>query len=213
MLRLKHPDVVPPGGRWVWDPNMPGVQPIVGSTFRHLASRVEIFKTANGLDLSDGWRERLEADICVQLNLDSNWCNHREPPADGATSKVGFHQVVVFLKVLKDWIFESTAGGEPQWVSQEEADARALTCSQCPNNIAAIGGCAACADLLSKAVAIIGQRKTKYDNSLRACGVCGCDLKAIAHVPLSILAKGENEEQAKLYSSFCWKKDAIKLKT
>jgi hypothetical protein len=43
---------------------------------------------------------------------------------------------------------------------------------------------------------------TSRDGELRACGVCGCDLKTIVHMPLDALNASSDKE----YPDWCWRK-------
>lgn len=99
------------------------------------------------------------------------------------------------LKTFTQWI----AGG-CKYVSQKEADRRALVCSRCYLNVN-IEGCSGCQQLVQEA---IGDKKSKYDPALRSCAACKCFLRAKIHFPLKILDKSGVDQQ--LYPEFCWLK-------
>lgn len=210
MLQLRHKETVPPGGRWVWDPELPGIQPIQGGTLRHLLARVEMFRAGNGLDLSPGWQQRIEADICRQLKLDSAWCRHVDPEPKETNRTIGFQEVGRFLSVLTHWIADAVVNSQP-WVSEEEADQRSKICAACPYNMPVDAPCTGCADLVGKATSLIGGRTTSQDDKLKSCAICGCDNRAQIHVALHVLANGVSQEMK--FPDFCWKKDAFSLKS
>lgn len=84
-------------------------------------------------------------------------------------------------------------------VAKEEAERRALICKDCPFNVA-VSGCPACRAAVHEARAHLFKASTSVDSALQSCGVCGCDLKMIVHVPLDVLQAGENHK----FPSFCW---------
>lgn len=105
-------------------------------------------------------------------------------------------------------------------VDQATASARASVCLSCtfnrPSNVAKNAGCATCkrsvfndlTDAIAKGAKnlLLSGAKTDYDDRLRACGMCGCDLKMMVHFPLEAL--GVNADERKLINvqaPWCWK--------
>ena len=91
--------------------------------------------------------------------------------------------------------------GEDFFVDQEEANRRALTCANCPQNLHGI--CTGCVgsefqDILAQFVR--AGRKTPYDQALDTCKVCGCLLRAKVHVSMEVLEKLPKHT----FPSNCW---------
>lgn len=118
---------------------------------------------------------------------------------------VKFHTVKSFVQFLWNWLL---SGGK--LVDQNTANLRAQICSGCHNNTVEgeIGrGCSTCNKLGTTTLdlirgKIIGKNKTTT-GSLKACGICGCDLKISVWIPNVILV---SVEDVNAYPSFCWKK-------
>jgi len=55
---------------------------------------------------------------------------------------------------------------------------------------------------------ILGKRKTELDNSLGACLICSCSLKAAVHVPVDVQREGLSEELKNDFDEikYCWKR-------
>ena len=87
-------------------------------------------------------------------------------------------------------------------VPQEQAERRATTCSDCPQNDrkAKVGYCADC----FKGVIFIFLRKrlsTSKDKKLTYCHCCGCDLRVKVHIPIEAI---DNSGLLKKYPKHCW---------
>lgn len=204
MLRLGDTSLIPPGG-WRYTQMLPDGTTVhlTGHSYDQLISRVELLRAGNGLDLSTGWRERIEAEICEQCQLGPKRCTYEAPPVY-APKRLTLHDIMVFLAVVKSWV---STGRE--WVSQEEANRRAAICAACPNNVV-IEGCTSCSRLVEKITEVIGNRSTPYDGMLNGCQVCGCAGKVHVHLPIQVLARGVNENQD-YPRDFCWKVAAVDM--
>ncbi len=93
--------------------------------------------------------------------------------------------------------------GDDFFVSQDEANRRALTCANCKFNTH--GFCVSCAgsgvqDLFVSFVR--AGRKTEYDNVLDVCKVCGCLLRCKVLVSMDILKELPKPKGG--YPSNCW---------
>lgn len=203
MLRLTNKSLIPPGG-WRYTQTMPDGKEvkITAPSYNHLLLRIELLRAGNGLDVSQGWQDRLEAEICEQCNLGPKRCKYEAPPVY-APKQLTLHEILIFLAVVKSWL---QTGRE--WVSQEEAERRAAICAACPNNVV-IEGCTACSRLVEKITEVIGNRTTQYDHMLNGCQVCGCSNRVHNHLPIPVLARGTNEEMD--FPSYCWKRAAVDL--
>jgi hypothetical protein len=122
----------------------------------------------------------VEEQICTKLSPadQSEYCSI----GVRAKTAVGFSEIIAFSTWLATWL----AGGH-KLVSQEEAVRRAAICATCPYNVP-VSGCAVC----RTSIGVLRNKlmqvdPTPSDAALNACGVCGCDLKTITHVPLETL--------------------------
>ena len=140
----------------------------------------------------------LEADMQEQLCriLPPGWCNYDDPARPRPGIALEWTDLAKGLVTFGKWIADGC-----QFVSQAEADRRALVCSRCYLNMN-VSGCAGC----QKAVtAVVAGRTTKYDESLRACGACKCMLRAKVHFPLKTLDT-QTESLQSMYPEHCWLK-------
>lgn len=141
----------------------------------------------------------LAADMEDQLcrTLGPGWCLHDDPNRPRVSPNLGWNDVATGLKTFAKWIASGCS-----YVSQQEANRRALICSRCYFNTN-VEGCAGCHEAVQE---VTKSRSTKYDFALKACSVCKCLLKAKVHFPISTLdTTGTNQQ---LYPDFCWlKKD------
>lgn len=148
---------------------------------------------ANNRAIPPDLEAQMEDQICKTLPV--GWCNYDDPNRPRPSTALGWNDVVSGLTTFARWIATGLS-----YVSQTEAERRALICSKCYLNVN-VEGCGAC----HKAVAeVTKSRSTKYDFALRACAVCKCLLKAKVHFPIATLnTSGNNQE---LYPDFCWLK-------
>ena len=118
-----------------------------------------------------------------------------------------YHSVQSFVQAGMNFIL---SGG--RLVDQNTANLRAEICSGCHNNLPTAeirkSGCSTCQKMGDFAIdqvrsTVIKTKKTTFDSSLLACGLCGCDLKISVWIPNQTLLKLED---ANAYPSFCWKK-------
>ena len=131
-----------------------------------------------------------QPDACVEVD--------NEPPRTFRLS-----EVIAFTGLMLESIFT----GSPR-ASEEEADARAEICSNCPANIEFTGNCAGCSagavrQMLEK---VCGDKSTKHDAKLHSCRHCGCLNKAQIWFPLELLQRHTSAEADKALPLHCWKK-------
>ena len=170
---------------------------MTGITFGQLLQRVVLHRANNGLPWKSPDFETLEGEI-------EDWiCQQLSPKEQIKKCTQGFRtrgtvpwtEVLDFIKTNVHWFVH---GAEK--VPQEEAERRAKICQNCPLNVGIASGCATCNRTLDAYRKEIVQDSTTLDKSLRACAVCGCDLKSIVHIPLaSLQAKGDKE-----FPKWCW---------
>jgi hypothetical protein len=148
--------------------------------------------TANERPVPDDLEEKMQDQLC--RTLPPGWCMFDEPGRPRPSVFLNWNDVTNGLKVFARWI----AGG-CGYVTQEEADRRALICSRCYLNVN-VQGCAGC----SKAVEeVVRNKSSKYDFALRTCAVCKCFLRAKVHFPIKTLDK-ESRRVQEMYPDFCW---------
>jgi len=167
---------------------------------------------ANQIPLAPNWKEVL-IDLACKQNATEWHTVCRRVGKNKPRKGIPFAAAMQFLNVVKEWA-KNTLGGESAFVPQEEANARALTCTTCPFNTQKIvWGCGSCMSAFIKGVfAIIGKRTTPYDNSLGGCALCGCALKVSVHVPLAPQQSALDEATKKSFrdvSTYCWKSSGL----
>jgi hypothetical protein len=196
MKKFLDNKTTPPGGFYY-------KQSESGFEFRHIVfeeimRRIRAHRAANGYDLSLGWRDRVEDEMCA--SMPPGICHHVEetPPTIARSIKVS--DAINFIKSMAYWV--SHGGG---FVEQEEADRRAKICVDCPHNVV-IENCSGCSGLTRRISELIGPRTTPQAAGLRGCGVCGCENKTQIWFPLETLHKGINEEMNNKFPDWCWKR-------
>jgi hypothetical protein len=196
-MHLKSYNVGPPGG-WRYTCPFCGDPPVisVGITFHQLVQRVHQHYTNMNHPYGDLTAE-IDAGICASLSPADKvaYCDmgvrHREAVAWG--------EIYNFMMWLGKWLLGGT-----QLVSQEEAERRASICASCPYNVPT-SGCATCRTSIGVLRNKLMRVSSSQDDKLEACGICGCDLKTIVHVPLETLShRGLEAEYQQV--PWCWQK-------
>lgn len=142
-----------------------------------------------------------EAEDQLCHTIDPEWCvQEKDDVTRPVSTRLTLNDVIAgatsYIKVLF---------GLQSFVSQSEADRRAKTCANCFLNVN-VQGCGACARLATIITGDVANQKTKYDSSLKACGVCSCPLQAIVHFPISALENADKSDEQLKYPLFCWRK-------
>lgn len=167
-------------------------------TFEQLLGKISMHRKNNNLPHVNPPFEtignEIEDWICHQLIPDDQvrMCSegNRFRPAVGWTELLGW------MKANTHWI---AGGGDKE--SHEEAERRATICASCPYNVP-VQGCAICHETIrTYREKIIQAKPTGKDGELRACGVCGCDLRSIVHLPLTALQSVHHD-----FPDWCWQK-------
>lgn len=184
LLKLANPQESPPGYfRYPRHPDRPlTTNPadfIWGGDLQDLIAKIHAFRVTNQLPLGDPESECQDW-LCRVAGAVGRPAN----PAKRAPGvKASGAMVARFLSAMVAW---GIKGGS---VTQEEAERRASICAGCKFNVqiddAAL--CLGCFGLAARVMQIIGDRRSKLDDSLQFCGACGCSLKVVPFVPLDIL--------------------------
>lgn len=190
----------PPGS---WRYKVPETGQLFNGPSEHsLISQLQAHYKANGYPIpsSDELKPRIEAFICSTV---PDYCTGNEPakPVDGFS----FHTVIYGTKTLSKWLIGSLFKGERQFVSSQQANARASVCTMCNLNEAP-QGCTGCnSGALKAAVStLIGNRSTPFDDRLKSCRVCNCLLSAKVHLPHLVLWDNMPDAQKVVLPEHCW---------
>ena len=147
---------------------------------------------ANEREIPDNLGVIMQDQLCQ--SLDPGWCLYDDPKRKRPSVVMGWDDVAKGVKTFGKWIV-----GGCKYVSQAEAERRAIICSRCYLNVN-VEGCSGCREAVKQ---IVTDRHTKHDAALRACGVCKCFLRAKVHFPISTLDT-ESSGVQEMYPGFCW---------
>lgn len=196
----------PPGG---WRCRMPETgQEFHGHSEYQVISQLKASYKANGYPEPADYKGMIEAYVCSKT---PEYCTGGGPafqPIEGFS----FHTVLQGLRTIGQWSWQSLKKGARQFVPQAQADARARTCAfggkggQPCNFNDEPQGCTNCnAPSMREAIRIVvGDRRTPFDEQLKACRVCQCGLKAKVHLPHAVLYDNMPADQIARLPSHCW---------
>lgn len=196
-MKLKNQLLAPPGG-WKYQQPETGLW-LNAITEETLLRKISQHRQNNNLPHVNPPFETLAAEIedCICRKMSPR--DQRRLCDDGIRYKSGvrWEELLGFFKSNLKYF----ASGQEQ-VAQDEAERRANICATCPLNVP-VSGCAVCKESIKAYRNKIAKvTPTFEDCRLKACGVCGCDLKTIVHFPLETLrAKGEHN-----FPDWCWQK-------
>lgn len=182
MLRLKNRNLVPDGGfRYYYDETAYLCR---GANYHAWQNKCAEHEKANGL------RERTEAER-------EDWLCHVIDPV--FVERGGTRGRLPRVEEIKSFLttLVNRHMGDVDFVPQGEADRRAGICASCPHNNRVLD-CTTCEDIASKAMGITREKKTKHDNMLEGCGICGCYLRVKVWMEKEILEKRND------YPEWCW---------
>jgi hypothetical protein len=192
-MYLKTIRTTPPGG-WRYVQAESGYA-MEANTLYDLAGKVAAHRRNMEYPMGTDIAKEIEEWICDRIPFkdQAEWCDTTSltPPR----TRVHWTMVQSFLQTAGAWLL-----ADRQLVPQEEAERRAAICADCPFNVG-MSGCAVCYATLNGLRGSMMHRSTSQDDKLQACGICGCDNKTQAHIPLNVLAKGVPHT----YPNFCWK--------
>lgn len=167
--------------------------PVVGDTAKKIADKVIFERKERNLPTEDVLKE-VEEYLCSQL---PSLCQRR---ITGMMVKKEYTKadVLAFIESVKGTL---TSGGV---VSEEEAARRANVCLTCPYNLR-LAGCEGCNGISSLVFKLLGARRITNMGALKACGICGCSLKAKIWVPKETLQKTSQIQATQgQFPSWCW---------
>lgn len=198
-LRLKDRRKVPPTGYAYREPATGAT--IDGKSLEETTSLVMLHRAANNLPRQshDEVFEDVETQLCQLLG--PQWCENAR--------QWGFQNdwpsIVAGTRTLTAWAFERVKGGNP-YVTQEEAEARAEACSKCFLNQRG-GGCMSCGfvDLVRSLLAETPDPgRTKFDDRLNTCSVCGCLLQKKVWLRRDLIQSTPEQQEAYASLPWCW---------
>jgi len=202
-LTLNRRDAVPPGGFKFRQAETNFT--ISAPSFHDLVVQVRKHRNSNNLPIGIRFLEEIEEQLCE--NLGPEWCQRNDPSHRARASyALDFWTVMRGTGLLLDWMVSGRSK-----VSAQEAEQRAHVCSTCPYN-RGTSGCTSCNSnlILGLVNQIVGGDKTKYDNHLNACQVCGCALKAKVWLDKELMQKHQDKATADAFPRWCWMSDQNK---
>jgi len=193
--RFAHPSSAPPTG-WVYEITLDGTKYMFQSPMRlGLMQQLRQWYENKGLEWPGDpeMKARVEDYIC-QLTPNSFCIGGPKNPRIPFLST---HAIRDATRLFLARAFK----GKGILVPPAEAERRAKICASCPSNLHGI--CTSCAGNEFQDIFrwfIQQGRTTSYDSVLDTCAVCGCLLKAKAHVSIAELATLEKHK----YPENCW---------
>jgi len=138
---------------------------LTGSGYANLKQKVAQHRQVNGYPLGNNLDQELQTWLWERMTPDErrHWCRETDRPY---RRSVLIGDLERFVTDVAAWAVNGTLA------PQEEADRRAGICADCPWNEVVqqtCGNCRRAIDVLSKF--LLG-RKTKVDDTLRACRAC-----------------------------------------
>lgn len=195
MRRLRDKTLVPPTSfRYTHETGYTTVAP----TYADWISSAKDHRRANNLDIPLDLEAQMNEQLCGILPPEM--CDRDPGDIKWVDTRFGWSDFVEGMKAFGRWALE-----DAPLVEQKEADRRAGICVSCPLNVN-VSGCSTCHKLASAITGAVAKRTSTYDDSLRACAICKCALKAMVWFPLDILSQNETQERQDLRPDFCWVK-------
>jgi hypothetical protein len=195
-LRLPNEYTSPPG-QWRYRVPETG-EPLAGSNLPELIQKVQAHLQANDYPVPADIKERIIEYICATI---PGYCEGDSSLKAKIISLAHtFHVGLKGTLAMAKWGITSR-----QFVSQEQADSRALVCSTCILNDS-LEGCTSCnaGKLADAVVKIVGKRRTAYHDKLKHCRACVCNNQGKVWFPIdTILKNTAPEDKAKLREG-CW---------
>jgi hypothetical protein len=156
-------------------------------------------RRANGLPIPDDLFEQMQAQLCSRLPPDL--CTYQTGDPQWVNTRLSWGDIMDVAKIYLEW----SKQGKP-FVSQEEAERRAIICRGCHLNIRVQGCGGVCQTIAKMVTETKGEHKTSSDSQLLNCGVCHCVNSSQVWFPLTMLEINDSESRQSQYPiSFCWK--------
>ena len=199
---LADVSTTPPGG-WTYTQQESGFV-IRALTPADLKSRIYQHRRANGFDLSSGWWEEVQLELCSIPEIEERFC--REPGVKTPEERrIRIVDLLRFFRTVRAWVVKKGFSVAPAATIRARAD----ICAACPLNVD-VKGCYGCQGVLRWLAEFLDRdAKVHREKELRNCKVCGCVLKLKVCLPDEILK--EVVDPTHDYPAHCWlSKDAGK---
>jgi hypothetical protein len=169
----------------------------VGPDYWTWQDRIKEHRKANDLPAITA----IEAEDQLCKTLPPGWCSHSENNRPFVETRLSlsdiFNGAIAYAKLALTGF---------QTVSQGEANRRARLCAGCFLNVT-LQGCGACGKMGEAITGDVANKKTDYDDALKACAACRCPNKSTVHFPLPLLESADpGDEKQPLFVDFCWRK-------
>lgn len=180
MLRILDKSVTPPG-YWTYR-DIDGTEHR-GGDFGNLVNVVMRYRIEKGMPTVN-LADEVEDGICRQKDIK---CRPAETPEPNGVRRITVADVWRFLETIGAWVKEG------RFEEQSEAERRAEICAGCKFQTTLDASCWGCTGIFALVHNVIGDRKTKMDDSLQNCSVCGCFNAVQVFVPLPVLLKASGD--------------------
>lgn len=161
-----------------------------GLSYWAVRDAVRNHRAAMKLDLSSGWEERFQDELCRQN--EEVICDRMKKANAVPASGITLDDLKRFMNTL--------ISQRGELVDKEEAERRATICATCPKNTV-VRGCWGCFGLGKLVQLFLGKNGTSKDRALDACSVCKCVLRAKVWLKLETIDNSGLE-----YPDHCWQK-------
>jgi rubrerythrin len=183
-------------------------------SYTDLIHKLAQYRAANGMELGDP-QEDIDRYICTTF---PNMCGAytRVAPEEGVDPVETSYGVPVKKtpreRVMQWAVNRMQKVGQIEFVDKEEADRRALICSECPHRIRwnePIEGCPGCQTYVEQAESMLvklrANKETGYWNAGYSCNVAGHDIETACWLEEPALRHRRNYEGE--FPDACWLKD------
>lgn len=195
MRRLKDKTLVPPGAfRFTHETG----HTTRSSIYDDWVSRSKDHLRANNLPLPLDFEAQLNDQLCGVIPPE--FCDRDPGDTAWVDTRFTWADLAEGMKIFGNWAVSGLS-----LVEEKEANRRAAICVSCPLNVN-ISGCSTCHKIASLLTGAVAQKKGAHDDSLRACAICHCALRAMVWFPIEVLAENESSEKQNLRPGFCWAK-------
>jgi len=195
MRRLKDRTLVPPGDFRFTDETGHTTR---AKSYRDWVSTAKDHRRANNLDVPPDLEAKMNEQLCGVIPPE--WCDRDPGDTAWVDTRFSWADLAEGMKVFGHW----AALGLPL-AQEKEANRRAAICVSCPLNVQ-VSGCSTCHKIASLLTGAVAQKKGAYDDSLRACAICHCALRAMVWFPMETIESNESAERQALRPNFCWAK-------
>jgi len=181
-----------------------GKAEISGDSLPELKAKVRRYMKINKMDEPENLDALIDHYVCKQMPESRCEGSHE----DGEARRVTLSQLCSAVRTYSEIFIQSAKNGSASVkVSENEANRRAEICSKCFHNTSN-EGCWSCAvkDMMLHLV-VNDNDKTRFDDVLYACDICGCPIKALVHLDADIVRK--SEKTVREYPVWCWKNEVL----